>query len=78
MRNKVFLGVHSLKVRKGISFNPDVYKQLERFCFQHRMDRSKAVKELLTLMFKMLNITTIERIREFIAEHSGEISIDHF
>jgi len=34
--NRVYEGVHGLKVRKGVSFRKSVYEELKRFQIQHK------------------------------------------
>ena len=51
-----------VKIRKGISFNEDVYKEIERLCYQERMDRSEAVNVLVWIgLIHIENMEWIER-----------------
>ena len=51
-----------VKIRKGISFNEGVYKEIERLCYQERMDRSEAVNVLVWIgLIHIENMEWIER-----------------
>jgi metal-responsive CopG/Arc/MetJ family transcriptional regulator len=58
-----------VKHRKGISFDPDVYQALERFCQIHSFERSKAINTLLRMTFHALNKVEWQQLLDLISKY---------